>query len=263
MAISHIDSLDDSRLDPFRSLKPTNVTRWRQRFVVEGDKLTRRLLESDFDVDSILLSRGYAARFPEMVRQDLDVLIVPDEWIEEIVGFNFHRGVLACARRKQPIELAQFCRDASQPLTLVVCPDVQDPENVGSILRSGCALGISALVLGPGSCDPLSRRVLRVSMGAALRLPIIESPDLAGDLAAIRDRSNVDLWATVASAEGVPFDNIQRPRRLALLFGSEGHGLSDQWLRLCSQRITIPMRQGTDSFNVAVAAGILLHHFMR
>ena len=146
------------------------------------------------------------------------------------------------ARLRKPIvDLATFCRDRPGDLTLVVCPDVQNPENLGALIRIGHALGVSAVVLGLHCCDPLSRRVLRVSMGSALRLPIIQADDLVAKLADIHATCEVRLWATVADANGLPFDRIPRPSRLALLFGSEGHGLDAHWLRMCDQRITIPM----------------------
>jgi tRNA G18 (ribose-2'-O)-methylase SpoU len=199
----------------------------------------------------------------QLATVDQNVLVVPDDWIERIVGFNFHRGVLACALRKPAADLAAFCQVRPGELTLVVCPDVQNPENLGTLIRIAHALGVDAVVLGPHCCDPLSRRVLRVSMGSALKLPIVQADDLEAKLADIHATCGVHLWATVAGADGLPFDQIERPPRLALLFGSEGHGLEDRWLRTCQQRITIPMRPGVDSLNVSIAAGVLLYHLMR
>jgi tRNA G18 (ribose-2'-O)-methylase SpoU len=263
MALVRIESLDDPRLAPYRSLKRTNDTRWTGRFVVEGDKLVRRLLRSDFAIESLLLGQREVDSLAQLAVGDQNVLVVPDDWIERIVGFNFHRGVLACALRKPAVDLAAFCRDRPGALTLVVCPDVQNPENLGALIRIAHALGVSAMVLGPRCCDPLSRRVLRVSMGSALKLPLIQADDLETKLADVRASWGVHSWATVADAGGVPFERLERPSRLALLFGSEGHGLEDRWLRLCEERITIPMQPGVDSLNVSVAAGILLYHLTR
>jgi hypothetical protein len=169
-----VHSLDDSRLDPYRNLKQSNLTRWSGIFIAEGEKLTRRLLSSDFDTISLLLGRGYLDAFAPLVKPETPLFVVPDDDVEKIVGFNFHRGVLACGRRRPGRALedvAMSRRDA----TLVVCPDVQDPENMGALLRIGSALGITAMMLGRRCADAFSRRVLRVSMGAALRLPLIES----------------------------------------------------------------------------------------
>jgi tRNA G18 (ribose-2'-O)-methylase SpoU len=190
-------------------------------------------------------------------------MVVPDDWVEQIVGFNFHRGMLACARRKPNADLGALCASSVQSPTLVVCPDVQNPENLGSFMRIASAFGVAAVVLGPDCADPLSRRVLRVSMGAALSVPIAVIDDLTPKLTALRHDQGFELWATVTARSADPFDQPLRPDRLAVLFGSEGHGLSAQYLDLCDRRITVPMQSGVDSLNVAVAAGIVLHHLTR
>ncbi|MBW8884791.1 MAG: RNA methyltransferase, partial [Planctomycetia bacterium] len=144
--------------------------------------------------------------------------------------------------------------------TLVVCPDVQDPTNLGSIIRSTAAFGCDALVLGSKCADPFSRRVLRVSMGAALHLPIIESANLAADVQRLID-ADCELIAAVLDQTAEPLAAVRRNPRMALLLGSEGHGLSEEWLQLAHRRVTIPMQLGIDSLNVAIAAAVLLYHF--
>jgi tRNA G18 (ribose-2'-O)-methylase SpoU len=263
MAIIAIESLDDPRLAPYRTLKATNETRRSGQFVAEGEKLARRLLASDFTLHSLLVSERYLTSFQDAASVPTDVLVVPDAWVERIVGFNFHRGILACGLRKPSPDLATLCQARQARLTLVVCPNVQDPENLGAIVRTSWALGVDGVVLGADCCDPFARRVLRVSMGAAFCIPIIESSDLAGALAAVQDHWQVELWAAVADASGSRLHEVARPERLAILVGGEGHGLAPQWLALCGRRVTIPMRRGTDSLNVAVATGILIYELTR
>ena len=98
-------------------------------------------------------------------------------------------------------------------------------------------------------------------MGAALRLSILESPDLERDLRRLRDEWQVKLFATVLDDAAEPLVHVAKPLRLALLFGNEADGLDARWQTLCDRRLTIPMQPGTDSLNVAIAAGIFLHHF--
>ena len=148
-------------------------------------------------------------------------------------------------------------------MTLVVCPDVQDPTNLGSIIRTTAAFGCAALVLGERCADPFSRRVLRVSMGAALQLPIIESAALADDWPQLA-AAGFELVATVvgdAAAESLA--SFCPGPRTAILFGSEGHGLAAEHLALCRRRVTIPMQLGVDSLNVAVAAAVVLYELTR
>jgi tRNA G18 (ribose-2'-O)-methylase SpoU len=260
MPLVRIDSLDDPRLEAYRHLKDTNRTRWEGLFIAEGEKLVRRLLASEFPVESVLLSECFEAQLGSLIPPDVSTCVLPDELIEPLVGFNFHRGILACGRRQPNLTLEELA-PLERRLTLAICSEVQDPENLGAILRISAAFGVDGALIGRGSADPLSRRVLRVSMGASLRVPFRESPDLAADLRHLRDQLDVQLAATVLDRSAEPLSTAKRPDRFALLFGSEGHGLPASIVSLCHRRITIPMNQRADSLNVAVAAGIFLHRF--
>jgi tRNA G18 (ribose-2'-O)-methylase SpoU len=230
--------------------------------IAEGDKLVRRLIESGLEIRSLLLSERYLEEFRQLVGPEVVLLVVADSLVEQVVGFTFHRGVLACGSRPANADLAAICPPTGSTL-LVATPEVHDPENLGAILRLCAALGAAGVALGPGSCDPYSRRVLRVSMGAAFKVPIARRRDLAVELGELRRATNLEVWAAVTSADATPFDAAPRPEKLALLLGCEGHGLSAEWQQFADRRITIPMRPGVDSLNVATAAGILLHHLSR
>ncbi|HEX3996926.1 MAG TPA: RNA methyltransferase [Pirellulales bacterium] len=255
-----VNSIDDPRLEAYRNLKDTNRTRWTGRFIAEGEKLVRRLFASDFAIESVLLSDRFERQLGRWVAPESRLFVVPDALVESLVGFNFHRGILACGRRKPAPRLDQLAPLGGRT-TLVVCPNVQDPENLGGILRICAALGGDAVIVGSAAADPFSRRVLRVSMGAALRVPVRQSTNVAEDLRELAGPLGVQLAATVLDPTAEPLAQATRPERFALLLGSEGHGLSAELVELCQRKITIPMQAGTDSLNVAVTAGILLHHF--
>jgi tRNA G18 (ribose-2'-O)-methylase SpoU len=271
-----VSSLDDPRLEPYRNLKDTNRTRWANIFIVEGEKLTRRLIASRFPVESVLLGRRFVEQLGPLVPPDVPTFVVPDELVEPLVGYNFHRGILACGRRLPGPRLealatvddranhgapASVTRSVTSTLAVIVCPDVQDPVNLGSILRIANAFGADGVLIGRGAADPFSRRVLRVSMGAALRVPIVETEDMIAALDTLR-ALDVQLLATVLAVDAEPLNTFARPPRFALLLGSEGHGLSPEMIARSDHRLTIPMRAGVDSLNVAVAAGIFLHHLL-
>lgn len=255
-----LSSLDDPRLEPFRNLKDTNRTRWQSVFVVEGEKLVQRMLVSDFPVVSVLADRQHEERLAPWLRPEVEVLVVDDRLVSQIVGFNFHRGVLACAQRMPCPSLDQIASPIDRRLTLVVCSDVQDPENLGTIARTSLALGVDAMLLGPKCGDAFSRRVLRTSMGAVLRLPIRPCDDLLADLRELQTRWQVQLAATILSPLAESLAGFVRPPRFALLLGNEGHGLDAEVVAACDRQLTIPMQAGADSLNVSVAAGILLYH---
>lgn len=263
MPLIPIDTLDDDRLLPFRHLKKTNRTRWARWFVAEGWKLLARLIESDWPLHSVLLGQTQVERLGDQVPPDVPVYVVPDDLVHLVVGFNFHYGVLACAWRREPPSLNDILPLDCPRWTLVVCPDVQDPDNLGAIFRISRALGADAVLLGKKTPDRFSRRILRVSMGASFQLPAYNSPDLAGDLARLRDEHHVQLAATVLDPKAEVLHEATRPARFAVLFGSEGHGLAPEWIAACHRKLTIPMLPGSDSLNVSVAAGLFLYALTR
>ena len=138
----------------------------------------------------------------------------------------------------------------------MICPKLSDPENLGAIARIGDVFGIDAIMTGSECPDPFSRRVLRVSMGSILRMPVVVSerlwPTWRIDLIKLCD---LELLAAVPDPAALPFDQVARPLRLGLVLGDEDRGIEPEWLERCHERITIPMREGAGSLNVAVAAG--------
>lgn len=253
-------SPDDPRLALYRHLKRTNLTRWSGRFIAEGEKVVERLLASPFKVESVLLSdrrRDFLARLPATVA----AFILPHDECEELTGYKFHQGVLACGIRRPSPSLAELLPPEGR-LTLAVAPRITDPDNLGTLLRLAAAFGLHAVLLGPGSADPFSRRTLRVSMGAALSVPIVEADDLPTTLHDLKTH-DVHLIATVLDPTAEPLPTAHRPDRLALLFGNEAHGLSPAELAACDRHVTIPMAPPADSLNVSTAAAIFLYHFTR
>src|SRR5207249_4304613 len=144
------------------------------------------------------------------------IYVASRDVLMKTIGFHFHRGILACGRRKSAPSLDETLARLGPRATLVVCPDVQDPTNLGSIIRSTAAFGCDGLLLGPKCADPFSRRVLRVSMGAALHLPIIESTDLAADLQQLA-KASFELIAAVLDPAAEPLAAARRTSRMALL----------------------------------------------
>lgn len=259
-----IDSIDDPRLDDYRHLARTNLTRWSGRFVAEGKTVVQRLIESTLETHSVLTSDRREADAP-WLPESVTTYVVPLPLAQALVGFNFHAGFLACGVRPAAFSMEDFLatNGSLHHLTAVVCPDVNDPENVGAIVRIAVCFGVDLLVLGRGCSDPYSRRVLRVSMGTAFRLPILQSDDLARDLRTMRESAGFELIATALDPDAQPLSSFRRSERTALLLGNESSGLGPEWLQACDRKVTIPMAPGADSLNVAVAAGIFLHHFTR
>jgi tRNA G18 (ribose-2'-O)-methylase SpoU len=262
MTRSIIDDPNDPRLADYRELNERNLTRQSGKFIAEGDKVVERLVASRFEVASLLAEPAWADRLEPLLPVDKPIYVADRRVLEQTIGFNFHRGVLAAGLRGRPQRLSDVLECLPAGATIVVCPDVHDPSNLGTLIRTAAAFGVHAVVLGQESAYAFSRRVLRVSMGAVLQIPIIETADLASELESLRS-ARFEIVATVLDPTVEELRGSIRPERVALLFGSEGHGLGDQWLSHCDRQVTLPMRAGVDSLNVAIAAAVFLYHFMR
>ena len=148
-------------------------------------------------------------------------------------------------------------------LTLVICPEITNVENIGSMVRIAAAFGADAMILGERCHDPFWRQSIRVSMGTIFSLPLYQARDLMADLRRLKLEWGVELAATVLDAGAERLGEARRPGKFGLLIGSEPQGLGEEWVAACERKITIPMHWGTDSLNVAVATGIFLYHFTR
>ena len=138
---------------------------------------------------------------------------------------------------------------------------VQDPGNVGTLLRSAAAFGFDGVLLGPGCAAPFSPKVLRASMGAAGRLPLGHCPDLPAALAALRGRGVSCLAAALYHSRPLDEAGTDFPGGVCVVIGSEGQGLSQPTVRACSAAVRIPMTDRVESLNAGVAGSILLWHF--
>jgi tRNA G18 (ribose-2'-O)-methylase SpoU len=263
MAIIPISTLDDPRVALYRNLKDRALDRGGRWFIAEGEYVVRRLLASDFPVESVFLAERRAAAMAPLVPESVPVYVAPQAVMGGVMGFKFHSGVVACGRRKPGRTIDQVVPRDRDRLTLVACPDISNVENIGSIIRLCAGFGVDALVLGEQCHDPFWRQSVRVSMGTIFSLPLVHTDDLRRDLRRLKAEWGVELAATVLDADAEPLARAARPAKFGLLFGGEAQGLEAPYVRACDRRVTIPMKLGTDSLNVAVAAGIFLYHFSR
>jgi tRNA G18 (ribose-2'-O)-methylase SpoU len=258
----HITDPCDPRLRPYTALKDRQLAAEAGLFICEGEHNVRRLLASKYETASLLIAEHRLGALSTDVAEGTVVYTAPNDLLSEVVGFRFHLGVLACGVRPvdQPVSSLLPAR------TLVVLPEIRNAENLGLIARAAHGLGADGLLLSDIGCDPFARRVIRVSMGSVFGLPIARSHQLADDLELLRDTHGISLVAAVLDTDSEPLNTFTRPagsNGVALVLGNEPDGLEQHWTRMCSHKVTIRMSAGVDSLNVAVAAGILLHHLSR
>ena len=203
---------------------------------------------------------GGSSRWPAELaaysNQDLPCYVASAELMADVVGFHLNRGVLAVADRAPEPDLTTVTGSAR---LLCVLEGVGDHENLGSIFRNAAALGVAAVLLGPGCSDPLYRRAVRVSMGHVLRVPFLRCPRWPDALADLR-ADGFRVLALTPDADAVPLhEAVSAGLPTALLLGSEGYGLTEAAMAAADERTRIPMSGGVDSLNVATAAAIAFH----
>ena len=263
-----ITTIDDERVANYRNLRERQL-RDEGVFITEGALLTQRLLQSRFPVESLFVTEENATSFAEQLQNQessIPLYVAKASLMREIVGFDFHRGVLGIGKRVSFPNVVSTVEDmatAHSSLRLIACPDTETAENLGLIVRSAVAFGAQCLLLPKNGADPLSRRCLRQSMGSALTLPVAHSQNLLQDLCLLREKVGLQLVAAVAQGDReklTPLPQFIWPQRSVLILGNEYRGLDTDWLDACDFHVTIPLAPDHDSLNVAVATGVLLYH---
>jgi tRNA G18 (ribose-2'-O)-methylase SpoU len=249
---------DDPRLADYRDLRDVQLRQHLEAehglFLAEGEKVVRRAVRAGFTPRSFLMAPRWLDGLADVLgASDAPVYVVSEELAEQVTGFHVHRGALAALHRQPLPPVDEVLAGASSVLVL---EDVVDHANVGAAIRSAAALGFDAALLAPRCADPLYRRAIKVGMGAVFTLPWTRLPDWYDALPALSARGFTTVALTLA-AGAVPIeDATSGVDRLALVLGSEGHGLSPRWEQAADRRATIPMAAGIDSLNVAAASAV-------
>jgi len=253
-----IDSADDPRLADYRDLRDVSLRKHLEAehglFLAEGEKVVRRAVEAGFTPRSFLM----APRWLEGLADVLDpssapCYVVSEALAEEVTGFHVHRGALASLERL-PLRSVESVLAGAR--SILVLEDIVDHTNVGAIFRCGAALGFDAVLLAPRCADPLYRRSIKVGMGAVFSTPWTRLPDWYDALPSLSALDFTTVALTLA-ADSTPIEEaVTGLDKVALVLGSEGHGLSARWERSADRRAIIPMSAGIDSLNVAAATAI-------
>lgn len=257
MEISEIKSIREPELDIFHSLTEAQLRSPLRPdgglFIAESPKVIKVALDAGYEPVSLLCEKKHIegdaaeiiARCP-----GIKVFTGEREILSSLTGYTLTRGVLCAMRRKPERKADDVCDGARR---VVVLDGVVDTTNIGSIFRSAAALGIDAVLLTRQCCDPLNRRAVRVSMGSVFLVPwtwiddtrCLKEMDFKTAAMALKDNSvNIDNPQLMAE------------RRLAVIMGTEGDGLSDEVIYSSDYVVKIPMWHDVDSLNVGVAAAI-------
>jgi tRNA G18 (ribose-2'-O)-methylase SpoU len=248
----------DPRLADYRDLRDVELRKHVEAehglFLAEGEKVVRRAVEAGHRPRSFLMAPRWLDGLADVLATtDAPCFVVSEALAEEVTGFHVHRGALASLERRPLPTVEEVLQGARSVLVL---EEIVDHTNVGAIFRSGAALGFDAVLLAPRCADPLYRRAVKVAMGAVFALPWTRLPDWHGALPALAERGFTTVALTLAD-DAVPVEEaVAGVDRLALVLGSEGHGLSPRWEQSADRRAVIPMAAGIDSLNVAAATAV-------
>lgn len=258
-----ISSKDNARLKAARQVRDG---RERSAIFIEGLRLADEALRSSVRIRECFVTEAFCngSKETEMLMilkaRDVSVWLCSEAAFRSIADTANPQGIVLIADRPPNIEFARIFA-SKEPLLMVYCFEINDPSNLGALMRTAEAAGAACLILSPRSVDPFSPKALRASMGAAFRLPIATGIDLV-TLGALAEEHQVATVATAAEADVLVYDiDLRRPT--IILLGGEASGLPPEALAACGEVVRIPMERGVESLNLAVSGGIILYEAVR
>lgn len=255
----------DERLRDFVGLTDVKLRRVLEPagglYLAESEKVIRRALAVGHRPRALLMGERWLTDLADVVA-DAEAAGVPvytgsAEVIEGITGYNLHRGALASMHRPETRPLEEVLDRARR---VAVLEDLVDHTNVGAVFRSAAAMGVDAVLVTPRCADPLYRRAIRVSMGTVFQVPWTRIAPWPGGVTLLQDAGYVVAGMTLAD-DAVVLDELveQNHPKLALVFGTEGDGLSARTSATVDTRVRIPMTGGVDSLNVAASSAVAFY----
>lgn len=255
-----IDDPDDPRVAPYRNIRERDLSGRQGRFVAEGKVVLNVLFSARrFTAESVIVLENRLAGMAETLSEapeNLPVYVASSAVIDAIAGFHIHRGILAIGRKGEPVPVDEMLASLPPRALLLALVGISNHDNMGAIFRNAAAFGADAVLLDDTCCDPLYRKAIRVSVGAALKVPYAVA-DSAEDLAGALSKAGFDQVA-LSPAGALDIRDVERTDRMALYLGTEGDGLPETLIRRL-KTVRISMAEGFDSLNVAAASAIALH----
>ena len=259
-----IDDADDPRIAAYRDIRERDLVGREGKFIAEGKTVLNVLFSNArLEAVSVFLRENRVEGAQELLAQVPDtvpIYVARGAVMDQIAGFHMHRGVLAIGRRIVEPSIEAMLDTLPDNALVIALAGIANHDNMGSIFRNAAAFGVDAILMDEGSCDPLYRKAIRVSVGAALKVPFAREGTTEAMVSAI---GNCGFDVLALSPRGtLDMAEVKPGKRMALLLGAEGPGLPPALIdRLTSVRIS--MRDDFDSLNVAAASAIALHRMWR
>lgn len=265
--VIEIKDINDPFLDPYARMTEnqlkSRIAPEKGVFIAESKTVVSLAMDAGYEPISVLMERfqlnGPAKELASRLGENVPIYTADSDILQSLTGFKLSRGVFAVMKRPVLPSVKEICQNAKK---IAVLENIVDSTNMGAIIRSAAALGIDAVLVTRGCCDPLLRRAARVSMGTVFQIPWTYIGDSDTDWPG----KGLDLlhslgFTTVAMALSGNTVNIndeclKREERLAVILGTEGTGLCDETINACDFTAKIPMYHGVDSLNVAAASAV-------
>ena len=257
-----IDDPEDPRLADYRQVRERDLVGRDGAFIAEGQVVIEKLIAAGrHPLRSVLAAQKRVAGLADLfagLPDGTPVYAAGQAVMDAVVGFPIHRGLLAAGERAEPTADTLIAGLPERAL-VVGLVGIANHDNIGGLFRNAAAFGADAVLLDDGCCDPLYRKAIRVSVGAALTTPFARAGSAAG-LVARLEAAGFTILA-LSPGGSVELADLTPEPRTAVLFGAEGPGLPAEVLAR-TRTVAIPMAGGFDSLNVATSSGIVLHHLV-
>lgn len=263
MRIISIDTIDAPELIDFTSLTDVALRRALEPagglYLAESTKVISRALAAGHVPRSVLVHAKWLPDIEPLLagHPDVPVYVGTEDELQALTGFHLHRGALAAMHRPELPQLAAVLDGARR---IAVLENLVDHTNVGACFRSAAAMGVDAVLVTPECADPLYRRSIRVSMGTVFQVPWTRIDDWPTGIQQLKNAGYIVAGMTLRDG-AITLDELvaEDHDHLALVFGSEGPGLTLRTDRLLDRRVTIPMMHGVDSLNIAASAAVAFY----
>ncbi len=261
-SIKTIESRDNKLIKRIHGLKLKRNRDKEKRFIVEGVRFVGDIPKSqsiEFYVGSETFISTHAM---EHYQEIADVICVPDPLFQFLSDTETPQGILAVCEKKE-LSLSEFTvnEKSESPPFFVIAEEMQDPGNLGTLLRTADACGCSGVFLTTGTVDLYNPKVLRSTMGSLFHIPIISHCKLE-EIYAFFKKNNIPMYATYVQGNRLMYD-LPLDQPCGIVIGNEGRGISERCAILCDDLIKIPMIGQAESLNASVAAGVILYEVLR
>jgi len=294
VTLHYLESADDPRVSDYTQLTDVHLRKVREpaegMYIAESSRVLRRALAAGHRPRSFFLAEKWLQDLSDVFDEfpDVPAYIGSAALLEDITGFHLHRGAMAAMHRPAPVPLPELLAGARRVAVLedivdhtnvsgckvqesdrarlrgrsriAILENLTDHTNVGAVFRSAAAIGVDAVLVTPQCADPLYRRAIRVSMGTVFQVPWTRIESWPDDIEVLKEAGYVVAGMTLGEG-AITLDELvaEDHENLALVFGTEGDGLTPETDRVLDRRVTIPMMNGVDSLNVAASSAVAFY----